>query len=104
MKIRPLHDRILVERVEEQEVRRGGIIIPDTAKEKPQQGEIIAVGPGGRDETGKLIPIDLKVGDRVLFSKWSGTEVVLDGNELLIMKESDIMGVLEGTLAKRKAA
>ena len=90
----PLHDRILVRRLEEGETIRGGIIIPDSAKEKPSQGEITAVGPGGRDEAGKLIPIDLKVGDRVLFGKWSGTEVKLDGEELLIMKESDIMGVL----------
>ena len=94
MSMRPLHDRVLVRRLEEGEQRRGGIIIPDSAKEKPSQGEITAVGPGGRDESGKLIPIDLKVGDRVLFGKWSGTEVKLDGEELLIMKESDIMGVL----------
>ena len=104
MKFRPLHDRVAVKRIDAEEKSAGGIIIPDTAKEKPSQGEIIAVGPGGRDQNGKLIPIVLKVGERVLFSKWSGTEVVLDGNELLIMKESDIMGVLEGTLAKRKAA
>ena len=94
MKVRPLYDRILVRRVAEEEKTKGGIIIPDSAKEKPSQGEITAVGPGGRDEAGKLIPIDLKVGDRVLFGKWSGTEVKLDGEELLIMKESDIMGVL----------
>ena len=94
MKIRPLQDRVLVKRVEEEQKTKGGIIIPDTAKEKPSEGEVIAVGPGGRDEAGKLIPIDLKVGDRVLFGKWSGTEVKLDGEELLIMKESDIMGVL----------
>ena len=94
VKFRPLQDRVLVRRIEEEEKTKGGIIIPDTAKEKPSQGEITAVGPGGRDETGKLIPIDLKVGDRVLFGKWSGTEVKLDGEELLIMKESDIMGVL----------
>ena len=94
MKIRPLQDRIIVKRVAEEEKTKGGIIIPDTAKEKPSQGEVTAVGPGGRDEAGKLIPIDLKVGDRVLFGKWSGTEVKLDGEELLIMKESDIMGVL----------
>ena len=93
-KFTPLHDRILVRRVEEAETTRGGIIIPDSAKEKPSQGEVTAVGPGGRDESGKLIPIDIKVGDRVLFGKWSGTEVKLDGEELLIMKESDIMGVL----------
>ena len=94
MKIRPLQDRILFKRVAEEEKTKGGIIIPDTAKEKPSQGEITAVGPGGRDEAGKLIPIDLKVGDRVLFGKWSGTEVTIDGDEVLIMKESDIMGVL----------
>ena len=94
MKFRPLHDRVLVRRVEQEEKTSGGIIIPDTAKEKPMEGEVIAIGPGGRDETGKLIPIDVKVGDRVLFGKWSGTEVKLDGEELLIMKESDIMGVL----------
>ena len=94
MNVRPLRDRVLVKRIEEQEQRIGGIIIPDSAKEKPSQGEITAVGPGGRDEAGKLIPIDLKVGDRVLFGKWSGTEIKLDGEELLIMKESDIMGVL----------
>jgi chaperonin GroES len=93
-KFRPLHDRVVVRRIEAEEKTAGGIIIPDTVKEKPQQGEVIAVGPGGRDETGKLIPIDLKVGDRVLFGKWSGTEVKLDGDELLIMKESDIMGVV----------
>ena len=104
MKFRPLHDRVVVKRVEAEEKSAGGIIIPDTAKEKPQQGEVIAVGPGGRDETGKLIPIDLRVGDRVLFGKWSGTEVKLDGEEYLIMKESDVMGVLEGPEAKRKAA
>ena len=94
MKFRPLHDRVLVERVESDTKTKGGIIIPDTAKEKPSQGEITAVGPGGRDESGELIPIDVKIGDRVLFGKWSGTEVKLDGEELLIMKESDIMGVL----------
>ena len=94
MKFRPLHDRIIVRRLEEGEQQIGGIIIPDTAKEKPQQGEVVGVGPGGRDEAGKLIPIDLKVGDKVLFGKWSGTEVVLDGEDLLIMKESDIMGVI----------
>jgi chaperonin GroES len=93
-KFRPLHDRVVVKRIDAEEKTKGGIIIPDTAREKPSQGEITAVGPGGRDETGKLIPIDLKVGDRVLFGKWSGTEVKLDGEELLIMKESDIMGVL----------
>jgi chaperonin GroES len=104
MKFRPLHDRVVVRRLDAEEKSAGGIIIPDTAKEKPSQGEITAVGAGGRDETGKLIPIDLKVGERVLFGKWSGTEVVLDGKDLLIMKESDIMGVLEATAVKRKAA
>ncbi|TYO67453.1 co-chaperone GroES [Bradyrhizobium hipponense] len=104
MQFRPLHDRVVVKRIEAEEKSAGGIIIPDTAKEKPQQGEIIAVGPGGRDDTGKLIPIDLKVGDRVLFGKWSGTEVKLDGTEYLIMKESDVMGVLEEPAAKKKAA
>jgi chaperonin GroES len=93
-KFRPLHDRVVVKRIDAEEKTKGGIIIPDSAKEKPSQGEITAVGPGGRDEAGKLIPIDLKVGDRVLFGKWSGTEIKLDGEELLIMKESDIMGVL----------
>jgi chaperonin GroES len=91
---RPLHDRVVVRRLESEEKTKGGIIIPDSAKEKPQQGEIIAVGPGGRDEAGKLIPLDVKAGDKVLFGKWSGTEVKLDGEELLIMKESDIMGVI----------
>jgi chaperonin GroES len=93
-KFRPLHDRVVVKRIDAEEKTKGGIIIPDSAKEKPSQGEITAVGPGGRDESGKLIPIDLKVGDRVLFGKWSGTEIKLDGEELLIMKESDIMGVV----------
>jgi len=93
-KFRPLHDRVVVKRVEAEEKSKGGIIIPDTAKEKPQQGEVVAVGPGGRDENGKLVPMDLRAGDRVLFGKWSGTEVKLDGDELLIMKESDIMGVI----------
>jgi|SRR5215831_17800134 chaperonin GroES len=93
-KFRPLHDRIVVRRITAEEKTKGGIIIPDTAQEKPSQGEVIAVGPGGRDENGKLIPIDLKTGDKVLFGKWSGTEVKLDGEELLIMKESDIMGVI----------
>ena len=92
-KFRPLHDRVVVKRIDAEEKTKGGIIIPDTAKEKPSQGEVIAVGPGGRDEAGKIIPPDVKSGDRVLFGKWSGTEVVLDGEELLIMKESDIMGV-----------
>jgi chaperonin GroES len=104
MAIRPLQDRILIKRIQEEEKTKGGIIIPDTAKEKPSQGEVLAVGPGGRDEAGKLIPIDLRVGDRVLFGKWSGTEVKIDGEELLIMKESDIMGVIEDGAAKRKAA
>jgi chaperonin GroES len=94
MKFRPLHDRVLVKRIEAEEKTKGGIIIPDTAKEKPQEGEVIAVGPGGRDESGKLIPIDLKVGNRILFGKWSGTEIKLDGQDLLIMKESDVMGVV----------
>jgi chaperonin GroES len=104
MKFRPLHDRVVVKRVEEDTKTKGGIIIPDTAQEKPMQGEIIAVGPGGRDETGKLVPIDVKAGDIVLFGKWSGTEVKIDGTEYLIMKESDIMGVLEGKSASKKAA
>ena len=94
MKFRPLHDRVVVKRLEGEEKTKGGIIIPDSAKEKPSQGEVVAVGPGGRDEAGKLIPIDIKTGDKVLFGKWSGTEIKLDGEELLIMKESDIMGVL----------
>ena len=104
MKFRPLHDRVVVRRIESEAKSAGGIIIPDTAKEKPQEGEIIAVGPGGRDEAGKLIPLDLKAGDRILFGKWSGTEVKIDGEELLIMKESDVMGVIEGKAAGRKAA
>lgn len=104
MKFRPLHDRVLVRRIEADEKTAGGIIIPDTAKEKPSQGEVIAVGPGGRDETGKLISIDVKTGDRVLFGKWSGTEVKIDGEDLLIMKESDILGVVEETGTLRKAA
>ena len=94
MKFRPLHDRVVVRRIESEEKTKGGIIIPDTAQEKPSQGEVVSVGPGGRDEAGKLIPIDLKVGNTVLFGKWSGTEVKIDGEDLLIMKESDIMGVL----------
>ena len=94
LKFRPLHDRVVVRRIDAEAKTKGGIIIPDTVKEKPQEGEIIAVGPGGRDEAGKLIPIDLKSGDRVLFGKWSGTEVKIDGEDLLIMKESDIMGVI----------
>jgi chaperonin GroES len=104
MKFRPLHDRVVVERIDADAKSAGGIIIPDTAKEKPSQGEVIAVGPGGRDEAGKLIPIDLKKGDRVLFGKWSGTEVKIDGVDYLIMKESDIMGVLQETVAKKKVA
>ena len=104
MKFRPVHDRVVVRRIDAEEKTTGGIIIPDTAKEKPSQGDVIAVGPGGRDETGKLIPIDIQVGDRVLFGKWSGTEVKIDGQELLIMKESDIMGVITDTSAKKKAA
>ena len=103
MKFRPLHDRVVVKRIEAEEKSAGGIIIPDTAKEKPQQGEVVAGGPGGRDEAGKLIPIDVKAGDRILFGKWSGTEVKIDGVEYLIMKESDIMGVLEEK-PHRKAA
>jgi chaperonin GroES len=95
MKFRPLHDRVLVRRVEAEEKTKGGIIIPDTAKEKPQEGEVVAVGPGARDESGKLIPIDLKAGDRILFGKWSGTEIKIEGEDLLIMKESDVMGVAE---------
>jgi chaperonin GroES len=104
MKFRPLHDRVVVRRLEGEEKSKGGIIIPDSAKEKPQEGEVIAVGPGARDEAGKLLPLDLKVGDPILFGKWSGTEVKIDGEELLIMKESDVMGVIEGKVAVRKAA
>ena len=104
MKFRPLHDRVVVRRIESEAKTAGGIIVPDTAKEKPQEGEVIAVGPGGRDEAGKLIPLDVKAGDRILFGKWSGTEVKLDGEDLLIMKESDILGVLEGAAKKAKAA
>jgi chaperonin GroES len=104
MKFRPLHDRVVVTRIDAEGKSAGGIIIPDTAKEKPTEGEVIAVGPGGRDESGKLIPIDLRAGDRVLFGKWSGTEVKIDGVEYLIMKESDIMGVIEQTSARKKAA
>ena len=103
-KFRPLHDRVVVRRVESEEKTKGGIIIPDTAKEKPQEGEIIAVGSGARDESGKLVPLDVKAGDRVLFGKWSGTEVKIDGEDLLIMKESDILGVLEGKASAKKAA
>jgi chaperonin GroES len=104
MKFRPLHDRVVVKRIESDEKTAGGIIIPDTAKEKPQTGEVVSVGPGGRDESGKLIPIDVKKGDVVLFGKWSGTEVKIDGVEYLIMKESDIMGVMDETVARKKAA
>jgi chaperonin GroES len=104
MKFRPLHDRIVVTRIDADEKTAGGIIIPDTAKEKPSEGEVIAVGPGGRDEAGKLIPINLKKGDRVLFGKWSGNEVKIDGVEYLIMKESDVMGVIEQIVARKKAA
>lgn len=103
MKFRPLHDRVVVRRVEEEAKTAGGIIIPDTAQEKPSQGEIVAVGPGARGDDGKIVALDVKVGDRVIFGKWSGTEVKIDGQDLLIMKESDIMGVLEGA-AKKKAA
>ena len=101
---RPLHDRVVVRRVKEEEKTRGGIIIPDTAQEKPQEGEVIAVGPGARDEDGERIPLDVKVGERILFGKWSGTEVKIDGEDLLIMKESDIMGVIEQKKAKKEAA
>jgi chaperonin GroES len=104
MNFRPLHDRIVLRRIEGEEKTKGGIIIPDTAKEKPQEGEVIAVGPGARDESGKLVPLDVKTGDRVLFGKWSGTEVKVDGEDLLIMKESDIMGVIEGAPALKKKA
>ena len=104
LKFRPLHDRVVVKRIDAEEKSKGGIIIPDTVKEKPSEGEVVAVGPGGRDEAGKLIPIDIKVGERVLFGKWSGTEVKIDGQDLLIMKESDIMGVLEDQVARKKAA
>jgi chaperonin GroES len=104
MKFRPLHDRVVITRIDADGKTAGGIIIPDTAKEKPSEGEVISVGPGGRDETGKITPIDLKVGDRVLFGKWSGTEIKIEGVEYLIMKESDIMGVIEQTVARKKAA
>jgi len=104
MNFRPLHDRVLVRRVEAEEKTAGGIIIPDTAKEKPQEGEVVAVGPGSRDESGKLVELDVKAGDRVLFGKWSGTEVTIDGEELLIMKESDILGIIEQTAEIKKAA
>jgi len=104
MTFRPLHDRILVRRLEAEEKTAGGIIIPDTAKEKPQEGEVIAVGPGARDESGKLVPLDVKVGDRILFGKWSGTEIKLNGEDLLVMKESDVMGVIENVATLKKAA
>lgn len=104
MKFRPLHDRVVVKRIEEDTRTAGGIIIPDTAKEKPMQGEIVAVGPGARDEAGKLVPLEVKAGDRVLFGKWSGTEVKIDGQELLIMKESDILGIIEGKVSIKAAA
>ena len=104
MTFRPLHDRILVRRIEADQKTAGGIIIPDTAKEKPGEGEVVAVGPGARDEAGRLVELDVKVGDRILFGKWSGTEIKLDGQDLLIMKESDVMGVIERTAALKKAA
>ena len=104
MKFRPLHDRVLVRRVEEEQKTAGGIIIPDTAKEKPMQGEVIAVGPGAKNDKGEVAALDVKPGDRILFGKWSGTEVKIDGEELLIMKESDVMGVIEGSSGARKAA
>ena len=104
MKFRPLHDRVVVKRIDAEEKTSGGIIIPDTAKEKPQEGQVVAVGPGGRDETGKLVPIDVKAGDRILFGKWSGTEVKIDGVEYLIMKESDVMGVLVDEKSHKKVA
>src|SRR5712672_378934 len=104
MGFRPLHDRGLIRRVEAEEKTTGGIIIPDTAKEKPMEGEIVAVGPGARNEKGELVALDVKAGDRVLFGKWSGTEVKIDGEDLLIMKETDVMGVIEGSVAKKKAA
>ena len=104
MKFRPLHDRVLVRRLEDDDKTVGGIIIPDTAKEKPMEGEVLAVGPGGRDENGKLVELDVKAGDRILFGKWSGTEVKIDGEELVIMKESDILGIIENTRAPKKKA
>ena len=104
MKFRPLHDRVVIRRLEGEEKTKGGIIIPDTVKEKPQEGEVIAIGPGARDESGKLVPLDVKKGDKVLFGKWSGTEVRIDGQDLLIMKEADILGVIEGAIASKKAA
>ena len=104
MKFRPLHDRVVIRRVEGEDKTKGGIIIPDTVKEKPQEGEVVAVGPGARDESGKLIPLEVKAGDRVLFGKWSGSEVKIDAEDLLIMKESDILGVIECAAAAKKAA
>ena len=104
MKFRPLHDRVVIERIDPEAKTAGGIIIPDTAKEKPQQGEVIAVGPGARNEAGQLQPLDVKVGDRILFGKWSGTEIKLDGEDLIIMKESDVMGVIDETATLQKAA
>src|SRR5687767_15331730 len=104
MKFRPLHDRVVVRRIDAEEKTKGGIIIPDTAKEKPQEGEVIAAGPGARDESGKVQPLDVKAGDRVLFGKWSGTEVRIDGEDLLIMKESDIMGIVKDTPASKRKA
>ena len=104
MKFRPLHDRVVIRRIEGEDKTKGGILIPDTVKEKPQEGEVIAVGPGARDESGKLIAIEVKAGDRVLFGKWSGAEVKIDGEDLLIMKESDILGVIDGAIAAKKAA
>jgi chaperonin GroES len=104
MKFRPLHDRVVIRRIEGEDKTKGGILIPDTVKEKPQEGEVIAVGPGARDESGKLVALEVKAGDRVLFGKWSGAEVKIDGEDLLIMKESDILGVIEGATAARKAA
>jgi chaperonin GroES len=101
MKLRPLHDRVVVKRIEQEQKTSGGIIIPDTAQEKPMEGEVVAVGPGARDDDGKLQPLDVKAGDRVLFGKWSGTEVKIDGVDYLIMKESDVMGIIEGTVAKK---
>ena len=104
MKFKPLHDRVVVRRIEDDVTTAGGIIIPDTAKEKPQQGEVVAVGPGARNEKGEVVALDVKAGDRIVFGKWSGTEVKIDGDELLIMKESDILGIVEGAAAKKKAA
>ena len=104
MKFRPLHDRVVIRRVEEEDKTKGGILIPDTAREKPMEGEVVAVGPGARNEAGALVPLDVRKGDRILFGKWSGTEIKLDGEDLLIMKESDIMGIIEGSAAMKKAA